>query len=99
MPTKGWESPLRLIIRSNDAATSCGPATPPDADASVERWTDHTGYEHGYSVEKGDSYLIHLYGAGRFAFSRHSDLVRGVREPGVAPDVFAEVFRRQVLPF
>jgi hypothetical protein len=99
MPNKDGGLPVRLIIRSSDAAPSCGAAPQPGADASVERWTDPTGYEHGYSIENGDSYLIHLHGAGHFAFSRHSDQVYGVREPGVATDVFAELFRRQILPF
>jgi hypothetical protein len=99
MPTKGWEFPVRLIIHSDDATTPCDAATPSDADAWVERWTDPTGCEHGYSVENGDEYLIRLYGLGSFTFSRYSDVVLGTREPGVAPEAFDEAFHRQLLPF
>jgi hypothetical protein len=98
MPTQGWEFPVRLI-HSDDGTTPCGAAPLPDVDASVDRWIDPAGHVHGHSIGTGDCYLIHLYGAGSFAFSRHSDLVRGVREPGVTPEAFEEVFRRQILPF
>src|SRR5687768_215423 len=97
MPPTESQLPVRLVIDPDGAAFAPGEAAPSGTDVRFARWINTAGREYARGGPVGDRYRVHLYGYGHFVLTRHSDLVQGVPDPGVTPDVFRNGFNRKVL--
>src|SRR5690349_1514370 len=91
---------FHVSLTIDPAGTAQLGAVPAAADFFWEPWIDETtGSEWACCYGDTVRYCIRIHGVGSFTFTRHSGLVVGTPEVGVAPDLVYEVFCRRVVPF